>query len=186
MPSRLLAPCRALLLGLLPLAGTAQGLDYNIDEVRAHGAWHSLRLSLGEERHARALEASSYADSTLSVNATPGACDRPWLELRVALAEVQADSATVNRVPVDLLVDQGAVHTGEGAFLIERGDDGFYVRLSRLDTVALLDAMAAGETLRLRIHRAPEDYWFMAFDLTGFEAARARMARLCRNADETP
>lgn len=183
MSPRRLAPCRALLLGLLLLAGTARGLDFNTDAVRPHGDWHSLRLTLGETRHARAIEQHSYADTVLSLNATPGACRHPWLEMRVALGVLQAESATVNRVPADLLVDAGGVHQGQAAFLTERGDDGFYVRFSLPDTAALLEEMEAGETLRLRIHRAPEDYWFMRFSLAGFAEARGRMQRLCTAED---
>ncbi|ATJ84611.1 hypothetical protein ACFPTY_16440 [Halomonas beimenensis] len=169
----------AWLLGLA-LAGPSLAGQFNTDAVRSHGDWHSLRLTLGEERHVRALEQHSYRDSVFSVNATPGACARPWLEMRVELGEVQAESATVNRVPADLLVDEGWVHTGEAAFITERGNSGFYVRFAFPDTGALLDEMRGGEVLRLRIHRGENDPWFMVFSLTGAGAALDRLDRLCR------
>ncbi|WP_069384997.1 hypothetical protein [Halomonas caseinilytica] len=176
--------------GLLPLATLlatpALATSFNTGDVQSHGDWHSLSLTLGEERHVRAIEQHSYADSVLSVNATPGACARPWLEIRVALDDVQARSTTWDRVPVDLLVDRDGIHSGEGAFITERGDDGFYVRLSMPDTDALLDDMRHGETLRLRIHRAPEDYWFMTFSLDGANQAFTRMNRLCETPAESP
>ncbi|MDN3554275.1 hypothetical protein QWY74_12545 [Halomonas almeriensis] len=172
---------RGLLAGLLAwlLVAPALATSYNIRDAQPHGDWHSLRLTLGEERHVRAIEQSSYSDSVLSVNATPGACGQRWLEIRVMLDEVQAESTTWDRVPVDVMIDQGDVYTGEAAFITERGDDGFYVRLTMPDTSALLDGMRHGETLRLRIHRAAEDYWFMVFSLKGADQALTRMNRLC-------
>lgn len=174
---------RRLLPGLLALAVAfpAQAGRYNIDAVERHDDWHSLRLTLGEERHVRALEQRSYSDTVFSVNASPEACERPWWEMRVELDEVQAESATVNRVPADMLVDEDRVHTGQAAFITERGNSGFYVRFTFPDTAALLADMAAGEILRLRIHRAEQDYWFLVFSLEGAEAALARMQRLCRD-----
>ncbi|MDN3555868.1 hypothetical protein [Halomonas maura] len=175
---------RRLLPTLLALAVTvpAQAGRYNIDAVEHHADWHSLRLTLGEERHVRALEQRSYSDTVFSVNASPGACDRPWWEMRVELDEVQAESATVNRVQADLLVDEDRVHTGQAAFITERGNSGFYVRFSFPDSEALLADMRTGEILRLRIHRAEGDYWFLVFSLEGAEAALARMQRLCGDA----
>ncbi|MDN3525431.1 hypothetical protein QWY79_09120 [Halomonas sabkhae] len=166
------------LLAALPVT-PALAASFNTVDVQRHADWHSLRLTLGEERHVRAIEQSSYTDSVLSVNATPGACGQRWLEIRVTLDEVQAESATWDRVPVDVMVDQDRVYTGEAAFITERGDDGFYVRLTMPDTGALLDGMRHGETLRLRIHRGEDDPWFMVFSLNGADQALARMNRLC-------
>ncbi|MFG6176479.1 hypothetical protein ACGTN6_04455 [Halomonas sp. THAF12] len=180
------SPLLFLLKGCLPgllalgLAAPASAGSFNTTDVQAHGNWHSLALTLGDERHVRALEQHSYSDSVFSVNATPGACDRPWLELRVELDDVQAQSATVNRVPADLMVDEGQVQQGQADFVTERGNSGFYVRFTLPDTAALLDDVRDGDTLRLRIHRAAEDYWFMVFSLDDADAALARMQRLCR------
>ncbi len=184
LSSRPLSP-RRLRRGLLALlaaglAAPAPAGTYNVSDARAHGDWHSLTLRLGDERHVRAIEEHSYSDSVFSVNATPGACERPWLELRVELDEVQAETATVNRVPADLLIDQGWVHQGQAEFITERGDSGFYARLVLPDTEAVLDEMHGGETLRLRIHRAEDDPWFLVFSLNGADAALTRMGSLCR------
>lgn len=166
----------------LALAGTVSATDYNTGDVRAHGGWHSLVLSLGEERHFRAIDQQSYSDAILSVNASAGACDVPWLELRVALAENQAESATVNRVPADLRVDQATIHSGSAAFVTERGDDGFYVRFAVPDLDLLLAEMAEGDLLRLRMMRGEDDPWFMVFGLAGAGEAIARQRRLCDTA----
>lgn len=175
---------RSLLPGLgLWLAGPVLATQFNINDVERHGDWHSLTLRLGEERYVRALEQHSYRDTVLSVNATPGACDRPWLEVRVELDTYQPESGVVNRVPVDLLVDQGRGHRGQGEFITGRGDSGFYVRLALPDTDRLLEEMADGETLRLRIHRAEADYWFLVFSLDGAGEALVRSRTLCEHAD---
>ncbi|WP_240724548.1 hypothetical protein [Halomonas borealis] len=167
-------------LAALGLAAPALAGSLNTSDIQAHGDWHSLALQLGDEHHVRALEQHSYSDSVFSLNATPGACGAPWLELRVELGELQAESAIVNRVPADLLIDQGWVHQGQADFITERGNSGFYARLSLPDIDAALDEMRDGETLRLRLHRAEDDYWFLVFSLAGFEEAQQRMQRLCR------
>lgn len=166
----------------LALAGAASATDYNTGDVQAHGGWHSLVLSLGEERHFRAIDQQSYSDAIFSVNASAGACEVPWLELRVALDENQAESATVNRVPADLRVDHATIHSGSAAFVTERGDDGFYVRFALPDLDLLLEEMAEGELLRLRMMRGPDDPWFMVFALEGAGEAIERLHRLCDQA----
>ena len=174
---RLLPP---LLLPLcLLLSGPAAATDYNTGDVQAHGGWHSLVLSLGEERHVRAIDQSSYSDAILSVNASASACDLPWLELRVELGENLPESATVNRVPADLRVDHETIHNGSAAFVTERGDSGFYARFAVPELSLLLDEMGNGELLRLRIMRGEDDPWFMIFGLEGAGEAIARMERLC-------
>ncbi|MDX1464785.1 MAG: hypothetical protein R3215_03680 [Halomonas sp.] len=167
--------------GLL-LAGPAAATNYNTSDVRAHGGWHSLALSLGEAHHFRAIDQQSYSDAIFSVNASAGACDLPWLELRVELDDYQPESATVNRVPADLRVDHAPIHSGDAAFVTERGDRGFYVRLALPELNRLLEEMADGELLRLRLMRGEDDPWYMAFALAGAGEAIARMRRLCEEA----
>lgn len=167
--------------GLL-LAGPAAAMNYNTGDVRAHGGWHSLSLSLGEARHFRAIDQQSYADALFSVNASAGACDLPWLELRVELEAYQPESATVNRVPADLRVDHAPLHGGRAAFITERGDRGFYVRLTLPEQERLLEEMADGELLRLRLMRGEDDPWYLAFALDGAGEAVSRMRRLCAEA----
>lgn len=171
----------AMLLALLCLPSQAQAINYNISEMESHGRWLSLVLSLGEERYVRALDESSYADSTLSLNARPNACQQPWLELRVELAEHQPESATLNQVPADVRVDHESIHSGSAAFITERGNNGFYVRFMLPELGLLLDEMAAGTLLRLRIMRAENDPWFMAFGLEGAGPALERTTRLCEH-----
>ncbi len=171
-----------LLLLTLCLAGTASAAGYNTSDIEAHGGWHSLILSLGEERHFRAIDQQSYSDAIFSVNASAGTCDLPWLELRVELAESQARSATVNRVPADLRVDRATIHSGSADFVTERGDTGFYVHFALPKQDLLLEEMAEGELLRLRMMRGEDDPWFMVFDLAGAGEAIERARRLCSTA----
>ncbi len=174
----LLAPA---LIGLA-LAGTAMATNYNVSDAERHENWHSVVLSLGEERHFRALEQTSYSDSILSVNYSAGVCDLPWLEVRVELEEHQPESRVANLVPGDLRVDHETIHSGMAEFITQRGDRGFYVNFY-LDTQdLLLDEMRSGETLRLRFDRGDEDYWFMSFELAGADAAMTRAERLCQAA----
>ncbi|MFW6345357.1 MAG: hypothetical protein ACOC0M_03345, partial [Halomonas sp.] len=96
------AASAALLLNALLLLPAAHATTFNTDAAATHGHWQSLTLSLGEERHYRAMEASSYGDALFSVNLSAGQCASPWLELRVDLGERQPQSRVVNRVPADL------------------------------------------------------------------------------------
>ncbi|OUE40345.1 hypothetical protein BZY95_14420 [Billgrantia desiderata SP1] len=170
------------LLAAFPFANVALATNYNVSDVEAHGHWHSVALSLGEERHFRALEQHSYSDSILSVNYTPGVCDLPWLEVRVELEELQSESRVANLVPGDLRVDYATIHSGAAEFITQRGDRGFYVNFYLDELDLLIDEMREGETLRLRFDRGDEDYWFMSFDLTGAGDAIARAERLCEAA----
>ncbi len=170
------------LLAAFPFANVALATNYNVSDVEAHGHWHSVVLSLGEEHHFRALEQHSYSDSILSVNYTPGVCDLPWLEVRVELEELQSESRVANLVPGDLRVDYATIHSGAAEFITQRGDRGFYVNFYLDELDLLIDEMREGETLRLRFDRGDEDYWFMSFDLAGAGDAIARAERLCEAA----
>ncbi|MBW6392628.1 hypothetical protein [Billgrantia antri] len=166
----------------LALAGPVAATNYNVSDAEQHDSWHSVVLSLGDERHFRALEQTSYSDSILSVNYTAGVCDLPWLEVRVELEKHQPESRVANLVPGDLRVDHETIHNGMAEFITQRGDRGFYVNFYLDNQTLLLDEMRKGETLRLRFDRGNEDYWFMSFDLEGADAAIARAERLCEAA----
>lgn len=174
----------ALLVAGLLIHTTAGAAIYNTVDAETHDQWQSLTLVLGEERHYRALEGSSYSDSLFSVNVTPGRCALPWLELRVDLGERQPESRVVNRVPADLRVDHDTIHSGEAEFITERGDSGFYVQFLLEEQELLLEEMRQGETLRLRLMRSEDDPWFMTFSLAGAEEAITRAERLCKAQDE--
>ncbi|MCA1770509.1 MAG: hypothetical protein LC652_11390 [Halomonas sp.] len=179
MPQPVLPTAAVLLLASLLTHTSAKATIYNTLDAKAHGQWQSLTLALGEERHYRALEASSYSDSLFSVNFTPGACEHPWLELRVDLGEPQAENRVVNRVPSDLRVDFDTIHSGQAEFINERGDSGFYVQFFLEGKPLLLKEMRRGETLRLRLMRAEDDPWFMTFSLSGASEAMERARRQC-------
>lgn len=181
MPKPVLLGASALLLASLLIPATASAAIYNILDAKAHGQWQSLILALGEERHYRALEASSYSDSLFSVNVTPGACERPWLELRVDLGERQPESRVVNRVPADLRVDFETIHSGQAEFITERSDSGFYAQFLLEEPALLIEEMRRGETLRLRMMRSEDDPWFMVFTLEGAAEAMERSRRQCRS-----
>lgn len=173
-------PPAAVLLATLLTTASASAAIYNTVDAETHGQWQSLTLALGDERHYRAMEASSYGDSLFSVNVTAGRCDAPWLELRVDLGERQPESRVVNRVPADLRVDHETIHGGEAEFITERADSGFYVQFFLEEQALLLEEMRHGETLRLRLMRGEDDPWFMTFALEGAAEAMERARQLCR------
>jgi len=173
-------PPAAVLLATLLTTASASAAIYNTVDAETHGQWQSLTLALGDERHYRAMEASSYGDSLFSVNVTAGRCDVPWLELRVDLGERQPESRVVNRVPADLRVDHETIHGGEAEFITERADSGFYVQFFLEEQALLLEEMRHGETLRLRLMRGEDDPWFMTFALEGAAEAMERARQLCR------
>jgi len=172
-----------LLVALAAMSVSAATLaeNYNTQGLEHHGDWQSLSVTLGAERHVRAVQRASYTDAMLSVNATPGACLRPWLELRSALGAQQPRSDVVNTVPVDVLIDDHRALSGRAVLTTERGDDGLYLRFDELDVAALQRQMATGTTLNLRIRMSDSvaDYWFMAFSLDGAGEALERLSLLC-------
>ncbi|WP_051233983.1 hypothetical protein [Halomonas halocynthiae] len=165
----------------LALTSQVQATNFNIGDIESHGRWKSLVLSLGDEHYARALDDSSYADSILSINARPGHCQQPWVELRVRLQENQAQSEIQNHVAADIRVDEQPIHSGSVAFITNRGDDGFYARFNLEEMTLLLNEMTTGEIMRVRMMRSENDPWFMAFGLEGAKQAIERMNQLCES-----
>ncbi|TFH87837.1 hypothetical protein EQG41_06085 [Billgrantia azerbaijanica] len=176
--------CRILaLLAGLGAAVSAGATTFNTTDAERHGHWQSAVLTLGKERHFRALEAHSYSDATLSLNFTAGVCDLPWLEVRVDLDEHQPKDRAVNLVPADLRVDHATIHSGMAEFITERGDSGFYAHFYLEEQPLLVTEMRRGETLRLRFTLAEDRPWYMTFALSGADAAIGRAEALCQAAD---
>ncbi|MCB8888479.1 type VI secretion protein [Vreelandella malpeensis] len=178
---RSLAPFAFGAAGLVFAAG-AFAAPLTISEPHDHGAWQALTLDDGDKRHFRAVEATSYSDATLSVNATQGVCHLPWLEMRVTLEETQTDDRAVNLVPARLRVDREPLVDTMAEFIVERGDDGFYSHfyLGELDT--LLSQMSGGEKLFIGFDQGEAEPWTMTFDLDGAGEALAEMRQRCADA----
>jgi len=176
--------CKTLFFTLLSigcLPALALATSYNISEAQRHQHWQSMALSLGDERHFRAVENHSYSDATFSVNATQGICDLPWLEMRVTLEALQGEDTTVNMVPTLVRVDDRPIHQGVAEFITQRGDDGFYVHfyLNELDN--LLGEMPVGDQLFVAFEQDERDPWHMTFSLQGAGAALTRLQASCSN-----
>ncbi|MBY6206114.1 MULTISPECIES: hypothetical protein [Halomonas] len=171
----------AILVGALTSSQTVFATSFNTADGQRHQRWQSLTASLGGERHVRALEDTSYSDTLLSINATAGRCAIHWLELRSSLGERQSRSEVVNRVPVDILVDEQTAQTGTAVLSTQRGDDGLYVYVEDLDMPLLESRLSTGSTLHLRLRMTEQesDYWFLRFSLAGADKALSRLNRLC-------
>jgi len=169
-------------LGLTGVSNQAMAVDFDTSAHQTHQDWQTLIATLGDESHVRAVQRTSYSDAMLSVNATPGHCRTPWIEVRSDLGQRQAVSEVVNRVPIDLLVDEQRAQTGTAVLSTQRGDDGLYVRVNGIDMDLLASRLATGEQLHLRLRMTPDtsDYWFMSFSLNGAFTAWQRMQTLCR------
>ncbi|WP_422822069.1 hypothetical protein [Vreelandella subterranea] len=161
---------------------SAHAVSFNVEDDQTHDHWQSMALTLGNERHFRAVEAHSYSDATLSVNATQGVCDLPWLEMRVELEAAQGESRAVNQVPARLRVDDRERIHSVAEFITERGDSGFYAHFYLHDIDQLIADMGAGEQVFLGFDQGDEDPWYMIFSLEGAGEALTRMQRLCRDA----
>ena len=157
----------------------ANATTFNTDDVATHDHWQSMTLSLGGERHYRAVETHSYSDATLSLNATSGVCDLPWLEMRVTLKQQQGESRTVNLVPTRLRIDERPVIDTMAEFITERGDDGFYAHFYLSDLASLMADMRQGEQLFLGFDQDEREPWYMTFSLKGADAAINRMLTQC-------
>lgn len=157
----------------------AAAATFNIEQPEAHGHWQSMMLALGDERHVRAVETHSYSDATLSLNATQGVCDLPWLEMRVTLEQQQGESKAVNLVPARLRIDEQPIVDTMAEFITERGDDGFYAHFYLSEMSALIDDMRQGEQLFIGFDQEAREPWYMTFSLEGADEAIARMQSLC-------
>ena len=170
---------RLAVFSLAGLPALALATPYNVSDARQHQDWQSITLSLGEERHFRAVETRSYSDATFSGNATPGVCDLPWLEMRVTLETLQGKDATLNMVPTLVRVDERPIRQGVAEFITQRGDDGFYAHfyLNALDS--LLKEMTSGEQLFVAFEQGDREPWHMTFSLQGADDALAHLQANC-------
>lgn len=159
----------------------ANAATFNTNNVATHDHWQSMTLSLGDDRHYRAVETHSYSDATLSLNATSGVCDLPWLEMRVSLEQQQGESRTLNLVPTRLRIDEQPVIDTMAEFITERGDDGFYAHFYLNDMQSLITDMREGEQLFLGFDREEREPWYMTFSLQGADAAITRMLAQCES-----
>lgn len=181
----------ALVAGTL-IAGAGQAASFDVSDAVQHGDWQSVTLSRGVEnavekgaeiksgeRHFRAVESTNYADATLSVNATPGVCDMPWLEMRVTL---EGEEQTVATVPARLRVDDKTLHTAVAEFFTEPENNGFYAHFYLNDADSLLDDMHAGEQIFLGFEQGEDEPWYMIFSLDGADDAIGQTLQACRRA----
>ncbi|MEA2119510.1 hypothetical protein [Halovibrio sp. HP20-50] len=175
----------AVAVSLMVIAPMANAATFNNDDVVSHDHWQSMVLSLGDERHYRAIETHSYSDATLSLNATAGVCDLPWLEMRVTLEQHQGESRTVNLVPARLRIDQQPVIDTMAEFITERGDDGFYAHFYLTDMQSLMAGMREGEQLFISFDQQEREPWYMTFSLQGADAAINRMLSQCEGSGST-
>jgi len=171
----------AMAVSLMVATSMAKATTFNTDDVASHDHWQSMTLSLGGERHYRAVETHSYSDATLSLNATSGVCDLPWLEMRVTLEQQQGESRTVNLVPTRLRIDEKPVIDTMAEFITERGDDGFYTHFYVSDLDSLMVDMRQGEQLFLGFDQEEREPWYMTFSLKGADAAINRMLIQCES-----
>ena len=169
----------AMAIALMVATSMANATTFNTDDVATHDHWQSMTLSLGGERHYRAVETHSYSDATLSLNATSGVCDLPWLEMRVTLKQQQGESRTVNLVPTRLRIDERPVIDTMAEFITERGDDGFYAHFYLGDLASLMADMRHGE--QLGFDQEEREPWYMTFSLKGADAAINRMLTQCES-----
>ncbi|MCL7929250.1 hypothetical protein [Halomonas llamarensis] len=185
MPLSLLHPLRCCLLIVISLlSAIAFATSFNVSDAKRHAHWQSMTLTLGDERHFRAVEGHSYTDATLSVNATRDVCDLPWLEMRVTLEEHQGKSDTLNVVPALIRVDDGEIRHAVAEFITQRGDDGFYAHFYINALEAVLADMRDGEQLFLAFElstfeQGEREPWHMTFSLDGADTALKRMQGAC-------
>lgn len=176
---------RALAASLMVTASMADAATFNNHDVVSHDHWQSMTLSLGDERHYRAIETHSYSDATLSLNATAGVCDLPWLEIRVTLEQYQGESRTLNLVPTRLRIDEQPVIDSMAEFITERGDDGFYAHFYLTDMQSLMADMREGEQLFISFDQQEREPWYMTFSLQGADSAINRMLNQCESHGST-
>ncbi|MGY4878861.1 hypothetical protein ACLUEY_13360 [Vreelandella aquamarina] len=177
--SALYTGLRLALFSLAGLPALALATPYNVSNAQQHQHWQSMTLSLGDERHFRAVETHSYSDATFSVNATQGVCDLPWLEMRVTLDALQGSDTTLNMVPTLVRVDEHTIRQGVAEFITQRGDDGFYAHFYLNELDALLKEMHRGEQLFVAFEQGEREPWHMTFSLRGAADALAHLQASC-------
>lgn len=171
---------------LLFSLGTANAETYNLRDYKSHGDWASTELYLGTTRYFRAINATAYSDTNLSVDYYPQDCSNPSFNARIEMDEIFSKTQDLNLLPTDIRVDRQAIQNGLTSISTERGDSGLYFSFLVPDMPQLLKEMRAGTTLRFRIQREDTEPMFLEFGLDGSMAALNRVASMCREAATGP
>ena len=160
---------------------------YNTRDARTHGDWRSLELYLGDERVFRAINITSYSDTSITIDYSRGECDSPLIVTRIDMGEIYSTTEGVIKVfSSEFRVDRMTIHKGLAWSSTERGDSGVYINYAFADVASILKDMRTGRVARIKISGDDMKDMYMEFGLSGSMAAINRAVALCRAASQGP
>jgi len=164
-----------------------QSATFNADQVRSHGSWASMKLSLGKQRFYRAINSSDYSDLRLMVDFDAQECE-PRLEIQLDGNQSFGESKVIGYPEVAIRVDRKPIHDSVAELSTVSGDITVYGTILVGDLPGLISEMRLGRMLRMKFSPAQEGKQpvYVELSLNGSKAALDRTASLCQEEQDRP
>lgn len=175
------------LTSLLGVAVVSQAATFNAESSRDHGAWASLKLSLGDQRFYRAINSGEYTDLRVMVDFDSAQCE-PELEVHFEGGKSFESTETLGVTAVSIRVDRKPIHEAIMEASSVAGERTMYAYVLVGEKQRLISEMRSGNTLRFKFYPFNEgsDPFYAEFSLRGSRAALDRAASLCKEEQSGP
>ncbi|PPI78389.1 hypothetical protein DXI23_04685 [Marinobacter flavimaris] len=165
----------------------AQSASYNADKGRDHGAWSSLKLSLGNYRFYRAINTSDYSDLRVLLDFDAEKCE-PELQVHMDSSTSFAKSETIALTDLSIRVDRKPIHEALYEATSVSGERTVYGYVLAGSLPRLISEMRLGRMLRLKFAPFRDDLEpvYAELSLNGSRAALDRAAAMCKQEQVGP
>jgi len=172
---------------LCALSMPIQGARLNSDNVRDHGAWKSMKLSLGDYRFYRAINADDYSDLRILIDFDSQNCE-PELKMHLDNDRSFDKDESLGFRETAIRVDRKPIHDSLMKLSTNSGDETIYGNAMVGDLSRLIAEMRLGRTLRFKFFGRDDnsDPFYAELTLTGSKAALDRAATLCKQDQPRP
>ncbi|TYC63813.1 hypothetical protein FMN52_00890 [Marinobacter sp. BW6] len=162
------------------LSAMTYGATFNAEEPRDHGAWSSVKLSLGDQRFYRAINIDDYSDMRVMIDFDSEECE-PELEVQIDNNRSFSETETIGIRKVAARVDRKPIHESLIQLATVSGDNTLYGYVLVGDLPRLISEMRLGQMVRFKFSMADEssDPMYAELSLNGSRAALDRARALC-------
>lgn len=167
-----------MLWGLSAATGAA---TFNADKLRDHGAWSSLKLSLGDQRFYRAINLDDYSDMRVMIDFDAEEC-KPDLEIQIDSTRSFSETENLGFREVAVRVDRKPIHESLMQLSTVSGDSTLYGYVLVGDMPRLISEMRLGRMVRFKFAMVDEssEPMYAELSLNGSKVALDRARALCK------
>jgi hypothetical protein len=178
--------CISVLILLLSTC-VAHGASFNPEKAKDHGAWSSLKLTLGAQRFYRAINIDDYSDMRVMIDFDPEKCE-PELEIQLDFTRSFSETESLGLRSIALRVDRKPIHESLLELSTVSGDSTVYGYVLVGDFPRLISEMRLGRMFRFKIEMPDEndEPMYAELSLSGSRAALDRASALCKQDQAGP